>query len=184
MNDYINEYLEDTMFILLDKISRFRNVDFTQVENQKIASVVKRLAYDILVAYYYIYDEDTEKIKDYIRNDLSIKAGWMISQGNIRLSTPDGVDIDISVANEENLAGLTGSITATTPSFEIITAEEDLKGTYLSVKNENEELTLKNKKAHLIIDNEEYPFDEKISGLNSMMFYLRNKKESVIQQGK
>ena len=35
-----------------------------------------------------------------------------------------------------------------------------------------------------IIDNEEYPFDEKISGLNSMMFYLRNKKESIIQQGK
>ena len=184
MNEFINEHLEDTMFILLDKISRFRNVDFTQVNNQQVASVVKRLAYDILVTYYYVYDGDIDLINEYIKNDLSIKAGWMINKGNIKLSTSDGVDIDITVDSEENLAGLTGTITATTQAFEIITAKEDLNSTYLSVKNENEEVTLKNKKAYLIIDEIEYPIDDKIVGLNTMMYFLRNKKENTILQGK
>jgi len=179
MNRYITEHLEDVMFILLDKLSRLKRVDFRKVNNAQVASIIKRIAYDILVTYYYVYDEDKNQVTAYIRNDLSRKTGWIISTGNVTLNTPDGIDISLSVENEEDLNGLVGTINAITPAYENINAKEDINNTHLKVKNDSEEITYNNGVVIISRDGDNYYPEEKITGLNKLISYSRNITDTI-----
>ena len=182
MNEYVNNHLDDVMFILLDKLARLKNVDFTKVNNDRVAKVVRRLSYDILVTYHYVFDGDEEQINSYLVNDLSVGINgtrWTIMPSEASLTTPDGMQIKMKVANEETLEGLVGTLSAITPVYEIINAEESETSTFLSVKKENEEYILKNGSLTIIRDGEETSPKENIGGINKLIAYSRNLVQNV-----
>ena len=174
MNEYIDKYLSDVMFIILDKVSRLRNVDFSKVNNEEVGKIIKRFAYDILITYYHIYNGDIELIEKYIKDDLGIGIRWQIMPNKALLKTSDGVDITLEVTNEEDLSGLTATITGVTEAFEIITASEELNKTSLSIKDDSKEYKLIDRKLKMFIDGEEQPINAKVSGLNTLINLSRN----------
>ena len=178
LREYVKKYHSDVMYVLLDKLSKTKKIDFSKVDNKRVRKVVQMLAYDILIACFYINDEGETVINKQTLQELYSDSHWGTIDGKIYIQTDYGLNIVLSANDEDSLSDLVGAITVYTDAGEVIVVTEDEDSSRISIKNDYEEVIIKDHQFIVVRDGKrEVIEDQTAQALNSAILFSRAREQ-------